>query len=483
MTTLLARFDDWSDWLSPILVKEVRQMVRAREFNYAFGIALLIGLLVAFLGLADAVNSIGTSGSRVFIALMVCLGILGFVVVPAGTFSTLRTEKADQTLDLITQTSLTPRRIVFGKLLTQWVKLTTLFAGMAPFIAMSFLLGGIDLLTILVALTVLFMWAMWMCAASLFFSSASQSRWVSSLFFVGMIITFFWVLVSGAPFVLLGGGGMPSVSTVTGLGWVLAASTALCFSSMANLILLAENRLTLPIEDRSTALRIGFFIQYLLIIACVVGPTFAHSPGYPKSDAVDGLGILCGLQLAITATFAITEDMNMSRRVFRRIQKSLKRPWLVFRPGGGRAAAWVLMQMLVMLGIGWSLSTASSFRWLVAICCYVLFFTGVPTVVLRRVFPNRFRSAHLRAAVLLFAAVAGFGANVVQYVMQPKLVFNLTFSPYHIMNPFQTLGNWDSVEHLGWQYRPMILGVIGLLMYLDLYRMGRREDKRAAAQI
>src|SRR4029453_9604368 len=176
MTTLLARFDDWSDRLSPILVKEVRQMVRAREFNYAFGIALVIGLLVAFLGLADAVTSVGTSGSRVFIALMFVRGVLGFFVVPAGTFSTLRAERADQTLDLITQTALTPRRIVFGKLFPQCVKVTTLFAGMAPFITMSFLLGGIDLLTILISLVVLFMWSMWMCAASLFFSSASQSR-------------------------------------------------------------------------------------------------------------------------------------------------------------------------------------------------------------------------------------------------------------------------------------------------------------------
>jgi hypothetical protein len=483
MTALLARFDDWSDRLSPILVKEVRQMVRAREFNYAFGVALVIGLLVAFLGLADAVTSVGTSGSRVFIALMICLGVLGFVVVPAGTFSTLRAERADQTLDLITQTALTPRRIVFGKLFTQWVKLTTLFAGMAPFIAMSFLLGGIDLLTILISLAVLFMWSMWMSAASLFFSSASQSRMMSVLFFLGMIFFAFWILVGGAPLVFLGRGGIPSVSSVTGLGWALAASTALCFTSMTNLILLAENRLALAIEDRSTALRIGFFVQYLLIIACIVGPFIAGATGYPKADAVDALGILGGLHLAITATFAITEDMTLSRRVFRRIQKSLKRPWLVFRPGGGRGAAWILLQMLVMLGIGWTLASAPSFRWLVAICSYILFFTAIPTVVLRRAFPTRFRSAHLRGAILLFFAIAGFSASIVQYIAQPTLVFNLTLSAYDFLNPFQTLGNWNTVENLGWQYRPMILGVIGLLVYLDLYRMGRREDKRAAAQI
>ena len=46
--------EDKSDWLSPIVVKEVRQIVRGREFNYSFGVSLVAGLLVAFFGAADA---------------------------------------------------------------------------------------------------------------------------------------------------------------------------------------------------------------------------------------------------------------------------------------------------------------------------------------------------------------------------------------------------------------------------------------------
>jgi len=47
MTELLSRLDDWSDRLSPIVVKEIRQMVRGREFNYSFGLSLIAGFLVA----------------------------------------------------------------------------------------------------------------------------------------------------------------------------------------------------------------------------------------------------------------------------------------------------------------------------------------------------------------------------------------------------------------------------------------------------
>src|SRR4030095_3273232 len=102
---------------------------------------------------------------------------------------------------------------------------------------------------------------------------------------------------------------------------------------MTNLVLLAENRLSLAIEDRSTALRVGFFVQFLLILTCIVGPPAAKAPGYTASEAIGALGALGGIHLSVTAIFAITEDMVLSRRVFRRVRKSLAKPWLeIFRP-------------------------------------------------------------------------------------------------------------------------------------------------------
>ena len=67
---LLSWLEDKSDWLSPIVVKEVRQVVRGREFNYSFGASLVAGLAVAFFGAADALTRTGTSGQWTFVALM-----------------------------------------------------------------------------------------------------------------------------------------------------------------------------------------------------------------------------------------------------------------------------------------------------------------------------------------------------------------------------------------------------------------------------
>ena len=67
--------------------------------------------------------------------------------------------------------------------MAQVVKLMTLFAAMAPFIAMSFLLGGIDFATILLSLVALFMASVWVSALFLLLSATSKSRAVSALVF------------------------------------------------------------------------------------------------------------------------------------------------------------------------------------------------------------------------------------------------------------------------------------------------------------
>jgi hypothetical protein len=486
MSELAAKLDNWSDRLSPMVVKEVRQMVRGREFNYSFGLALVAGLIVAFVGLASAGDITGGAGRPIFSALMVCLIMLGLVVVPLGAFNALRTERSDQTLDLITQTSLTPRRIVLGKLLTQGVKLVILFAGLSPFIAMSFLLGGVDLLTILVALALLFLWSMWVSAVCLFVSSAATSRAVSGILFAVMTVGFF-ILAGEFQYLwmpLLGvGGGLYPAGTVS-LRWALAGSSLFCLISMANFVLLAENRLSHPVEDRSTALRVGFLIQYVFILICVVGPLLAGAAGYTASDASEGLAVLGGFHLALVAIFSTTEDMVLSRRVIRNIKPSLRRPWFaVFRPGGGRATAWILTQMVLLLGIGAWLSAVSrsgaDFRWLLGVCSYICFFTGVPACAGRMIFKSRVKTPHLRVATLVFIPLVILSADLLQYFLKSKSLFS-DYTAYHLLNPFRTLGNWRLVESLGWDLHVYAMGIIGLLSYILLIRMGQHETRNAS---
>ena len=108
--TLLGRLDDASDRLSPLVVKEVRQFVRGRDFSRRSAVGLVVGMLISFVSSIEAMGGVGTTGQCSVHALTACLSLLGLAVVPLGAFAALRTERLEQTLDLISLTTLSPRR-------------------------------------------------------------------------------------------------------------------------------------------------------------------------------------------------------------------------------------------------------------------------------------------------------------------------------------------------------------------------------------
>jgi hypothetical protein len=478
--------EDKSDWLSPLVVKEVRQVVRGREFNYSFGGSLVAGLTVAFFGAADALTGSGTSGRWTFLMLLGCLAVLGLAVVPLGAFSALRNERMEQTLELITLTALSSRRIVIGKLLAQGVKLATLFAAMAPFLAMSFLLGGIDFVTILVSLLVLFMWSLWACAMCLFSSTLLKSRAMSGLVFGAVAVVLFLVFGLGrALFFFSRGGFAVGVSSGSGTGtefwWALAIATTICAATMVNLVLLAENRLSLPTENRVTSLRVGFLVQFLLIAAWTL--TFINEPPPVQSNAVVALGVIGGWHLAIVAMFTVTEDLVVPRRVLRHMTPSAPFRWLLamFRPGGGRGAVYVLVQMALLLLTAWLFHPAwMTLRWFLAICGYICFFTGVPTLAFRLRKSAGDASLRLRVVVLLLVPLSMLLPDVIHYVLWRPEVLDLSYSARHLLNPLRTLSSWSLVETRHWTSAPLILGMTGLLAYVALIVLGTRVTAQPA---
>ena len=483
-----------SDWLNPIVVKEVRQLVRGREFNYSFSASLMLALAIAFFGAADALTGHGGSGRQTFAALMGCLALLGLAVVPIGAFSALRNERLEQTLELITLTALSPRRIVIGKLLAQAVKLATFFAAMAPFIAMCFLLGGIDFVTILISLFVLFVSSLWISAACLFLSTLLKSRAMSGFVFGGVGIVLFLVLGMGRSFYYISrygpfGGGPFSGSAGSQTWWALTIATTFCVASMINLVLLAENRLSLATENRVTPLRVGFLVQFLLIAAWTL--SFIHEPR-TVSAAIAALGIFGGLHLAVVATFTVTEDLVLSRRALLGTTPSSPWRWFLalFRPGGGRGAAYVVVQMAILIAAAYPLIAAAAaaashpswmrLRWFLAICGYICFFTGVPALALRLLRPASNAALSLRVAILVLLSASLILPDIVHYVLWQPNVLDLGYSGRHLINPVRTLANWRTVELRQWFSIPFALGLTGLLAYLALMILGRRMSAQPA---
>jgi hypothetical protein len=487
VATLLRRLDEASDRLSPIVVKEVRQIVRGREFNYSFMVSLVVGLLVAFFGAANASTGTGTTGQSVFVALTACLALLGIGIVPFGAFSALRNERLEQTMDLITVTSLSARKVIIGKLLAQGVKLATLFAGMAPFVATSFLLGGIDFLSIVVSLTIVFMVSLWVCAVALMVSSLAKTRGMSGALLAGggFVLLLFFGGIGVIPrliFMLGGGrggfgGGSFSFGVPSGPDgwWGLAMFVTFGAASLVNLVLLAENRLSSPVENKSTPLRIGFFVQFLAII--IGFSAVAHFTTAPR--VVEPLAVLGLLHLTIVAAFTVTEEFTVSRRVLRRIQAPSRWSplWTILWPGGGRGAAYVLFQMVLLI-IAVRRLSMRDVGWVVASCGYICVFTGAPAVLLRWARP-RISAFYIRVAILLLVSASLVLPDVLYYIVAQPEFFSLAFSNRHLFNPLRTIADWRQVEMQGLYLVPAIMGVMGVLTYAILMAMNRRTSRTA----
>ena len=488
---LFAGLERASDWLSPIVVKEVRQLTSGREFHYSFSISLLLGLCVAFLGAASALDASGTSGSWTFGALIGCLAFFGLVVVPMGAFNALRTERLEQTLELIILTTLSPRRVVIGKLLAQGVKLATLFAGLSPFIAMSFLLGGIDFVTILVSMMLLFSWSLWACAASLFLSSLIKTRAISGLIFGGLgVLLFLGVVAFGVPrvlfFMMMRSGGAFSSSGFhfTFFGgsapwWLLVMLTTFCLISMMNLVLLTENRLSVATGNRVTALRIGFAVQFLVLVGWML--SFAGEPPPIRTSAAWTLGVLGGLHLAAVAMFTVTEDLVLPRRVLIRMREwsALRQMVAILSPGGGRGALYVLAQMAILLAaVGILRPTTPGFSWFVAICGYVCFFTGVPVAAFRLFRPAHEAAFHLRVVTLVALPVAMLLPDILYYMLWRPDEFTVSFAARHLISP-RALAQWSVVQSRYGIAFPVALGLIGVAAYSIVVGAGMRMIEEA----
>ena len=138
---------------------------------------------------------------------------------------------------------------------------------------------------------------------------------------------------------------------------------------MINLILLAEHRISLPTQIRLTPLRAMLFVQFVIFVAWPSAPVLFHATGVGKTEVIQSIGVLGGLQLAIVALFAVTEQPNPPLQELRRTRRSFEWIWLLFRPGRGRGPVYVLLQMTILLGLVRLMDPpAEWFRWSAAIC-------------------------------------------------------------------------------------------------------------------
>lgn len=160
LSGMVRHFRQWREWeLNPVVVKELRQAVR----NWSVTGMLLLFLVVLFF--ASIAFLVGQSfqvvlnqriGAEIFQAFLGILAGASLAFIPLYVGIRMAAERHGANLDLVYITTLTPGRIIRGKLFCGIYIALLFFSACMPFMAFTNLLRGVDLPTIFFILLFLF---------------------------------------------------------------------------------------------------------------------------------------------------------------------------------------------------------------------------------------------------------------------------------------------------------------------------------------
>lgn len=172
------RIRPWLE-INPILVKELRSRMRGGRAFLTLTLLLLAtgGALIGMIVLVSNIPNYGRAmlsaevGSILFSMLVNLELLIVCVVAPAVTAGAISGEIEKLTFDLLLATSLSPVRILWGKLLSALSYVLLLLFAAVPLASIVFVFGGITLTSMLKALAMLLLTAVMVGMMGLFFSA------------------------------------------------------------------------------------------------------------------------------------------------------------------------------------------------------------------------------------------------------------------------------------------------------------------------
>ncbi len=442
-TRLLRIADRLTDGMNPILVKEMRQALKSRQFVVTFMLLLIVAWLVSAASaiFAPTAMEFGSAGHTLF---LIYYGILAFaviVIVPFGAHRSMLTERDQNTYELLSISALTPRQIVNGKLLSAMVQSFVYYSAITPFIAFASLLQGFDLPLSLFLLAIAFGWSICVSMFALMLSTLAQKRQIQAANSMGMFFLLMFQLYmtagmmfqfsfTGVPF------DDPEFWWGTGCMVVGAGSYTLLAQQVA------VSRLTFESGNRSSGIRLILAAQFWLFCGAVVGYSLWTGIAVTSHDASELL-IFVAIHWAIAGLFASTEIDWLSRRLRRQLPHNVLlrlvvAPWM---PGGARGLLWMLLHVAAILAAAFLLSWDAVWlrSYVFGVCCYVVFLTGLGTALTRwlRTLSPGFRPAHGRVLTFLIGVAMCVIPLIVRAFSGSPV--SSQFAALDIANPVMTL--------------------------------------------
>ena len=452
------KWDETLDWLSeklnPIVVKEARQALKSRQFTITFGLLLVFGACWTALGVALQMPAIFHSPSGPFMVTgyYVILAVPLIVIVPFAAFRSLAAEREDGTFDLLSIATLTARQVVVGKLASAVLQMIVYYSAIAPCIAFTYLLRGLDIITIGLMLAYLFLASTLLSALGLALATVTKERhWqvLLSVVLVAGLVGAFWMWLMGmfAMFEwFLNSSPFDEIHF-----WTSNVALVMFHASfIALFVYVAAGQISFASDNRSTPVRWVLFSQHALLFGWMLyGMNI-------EEDAFFAMGSVVALVYWwVVGSFLVGEWAELSPRVRRQLPQTFLGRMLLtwFNPGSGTGYIFTLANLgLILLAfycgsllVEWRRGTSRNFltpdhmaQFAAAAWLYAAAYLGVGRLMVMLV-RNRVPSGVVFSFLLQIVLVT-FG-TMMPLVVQFSLFNsnNFDYSVLQATNPFWTL--------------------------------------------
>lgn len=217
ITPTLPNGNDFADWLSPILVKELRQGLKSRAFVATF-IIVQVGmiLLVGFQLLTQAGGGERTMMNVFDGFFWAVIWIALLLLMPARGLTAVSEEVKANTLDLVQLTRLTAFRIVFGKWIALVSQTLLLVAAILPYAVLRYFFGEVDVVGDLTDIGLILLVSLGLTAGAIALSSVHLAVRII------VVLVLFFTLITGVPMLIMRAvGGGSSFTSFSDWTWML----------------------------------------------------------------------------------------------------------------------------------------------------------------------------------------------------------------------------------------------------------------------
>ncbi len=467
----------WMEWLddavNPIVVKEVRQAVHGR-FLPSILLAFLcfqlgtLGIYLMSKGTSDINLLEGASyGEEVFGILISLLFFAAVFCIPIYAAVRMQAERSGHGLALFYISTLSPSRVITGKLGSNLIVTLLLFSACLPYLSFTYFLRGIDLPTVFAALAVGFVASAAGILSAVFLASLQVSKLLKlliSLAGLGWLITLLSVSL-GLAFALRQL-GVASYFTRSNIWGPTLFSVVICSVLFGLVFVLTVALVTPATANRALPVRRFVTVAWLVLTAGAAVDCFVDG----RQDLVTVWGLVIYWFFAVVMLSAICARDQMTQRVASEVPRSqlFRGPAFLWFSGSANGLVWAVVMVALTAAIHLLFNHRLNVEFeelagpQLGFCAYILSYALLALLLQRGWLSPWVRRSQTWVLALILITLFSALLPMIGFLLSPESVAgSMTFGLWLILSPFSVYSDaFDTFAMrfaLGWAVVMLVL--------------------------